>query len=73
MEFTAILMQLCSDIPSIFNFRRELMKCAVEKKTENEEKAAVYNTEINLTSKLIKSDPKSYTIWSYRQWLVLLL
>ena len=24
-EFTAILMQLCSDIPTIFNFRRELM------------------------------------------------
>ena len=26
--------------------------------------------EIKLTTKLIQSDPKSYTIWSYRQWLV---
>ena len=26
--------------------------------------------EVKLTTKLIQSDPKSYTIWSYRQWLV---
>ena len=26
--------------------------------------------EIKLTTKLIQSDPKSYTIWTYRQWLV---
>ena len=25
---------------------------------------------MKLTTKLIQSDPKSYTIWSYRQWLV---
>lgn len=29
--------------------------------------------EIKLTTKLIQGDPKSYTIWSYRQWLVLWL
>jgi hypothetical protein len=29
--------------------------------------------EIKLTTKLIQSDPKSYTIWSYRQWLILWL
>lgn len=25
---------------------------------------------LKLTTKLIKGDPKSYTIWSFRQWLV---
>ena len=29
--------------------------------------------EVKLTTKLIQSDPKSYTIWSYRQWLIISL
>ena len=29
--------------------------------------------EIKLTTKLIQSDPKSYTIWSYRQWIIKIL
>lgn len=71
MEFTTILMQLCSDIPSIYNFRREIIKFGVGLKAEDSEKAKMYASEIKLTTKLIQSDTKSYTIWSYRQWLVL--
>lgn len=65
-------MQLCSDIPTIFNFRRDLIEKSIEGK-EPEEIAKVLNGEIKLTTKLIQSDPKSYTIWSYRQWLVIAL
>lgn len=73
LEFTAIMMQLCSDIPSIFNFRRQLIQTAVELKEETADKASLLSGEIKLTTKLIQSDQKSYTLWSYRQWLVIAL
>jgi hypothetical protein len=69
LEFIALLMQLVSDIPTVFNFRRELIEKAMEGKGP-EEVAKLLGGEVKLTTKLIQSDPKSYTIWSYRQWLV---
>ena len=62
-------MQLCTDIPTVFNFRRELIIKTKENKSP-EEIGQLLGGEIKLTTKLIQSDPKSYTIWSYRQWLV---
>jgi hypothetical protein len=62
-------MQLCTDIPTVFNFRRELIIKSTENKPA-EEVGQLLSGEIKLTTKLIQSDPKSYTIWSYRQWLV---
>ena len=29
LEFTTILMELCSDIPTIFNFRRQLIDSVI--------------------------------------------
>lgn len=69
LEFIALLMQLCTDIPTVFNFRRELIIKTKENKSP-EEIGQLLGGEIKLTTKLIQSDPKSYTIWSYRQWLV---
>jgi hypothetical protein len=64
-------MQLVSDIPTVFNFRRELVQQITNKQKDNPpELVQILSNEIKLTTKLIKSDPKSYTIWTYRQWLV---
>ena len=62
-------MQLVSDIPTVFNFRRELIELSISGKSP-EEVAKALGGEIKLTTKLIQSDTKSYTIWSYRQWLI---
>ena len=70
LDFTSILMQLCSDIPTIFNFRRQLINILLEGKTP-EEVGKVLGGELKLSTKLMQSDPKCYTLWSYRQWLVL--
>lgn len=72
LEFIALLMQLVSDIPTVFNLRRELVEKAIElaKQGAEGEVAKLLGGEVKLTTKLIQSDPKSYTIWSYRQWLV---
>lgn len=67
-----ILMQLCPDITTIFNYRREL----VEKLLETQDpisKAKTLGGDIKLITKIMQQDPKSYTLWSYRQWLVLKL
>lgn len=72
MEFTNILMQLCPDITTIFNYRREL----IEKIVANQDaagRAKVLGTDLKLITKIMQGDPKSYTLWSYRQWLVLKL
>jgi aminopeptidase-like protein len=62
-------MQIVSDIPTVFNFRRELIERSIQGQGA-EQTAKMLGGEIKLTTKLIQSDPKSYTIWSYRQWLV---
>ncbi len=70
MEFTTILMQLCPDITTIFNYRRELINKIIELQ-DPREKAKTLGGEIKLITKIIQGDPKSYTLWSYRQWLVI--
>lgn len=73
LEFTSILMQLCNDIPTIFNYRRQLIDKILASKTEPDEKAKIIGGDIKMVSKIMLTDPKSYTLWSYRQWLVLKL
>lgn len=63
-------MQLVTELPTVFNFRRELIQTTL-KNAPVEVVIKTLGDEIKLTTKLIQSDPKSYTIWSYRQWLVL--
>jgi hypothetical protein len=65
-------MQLVTELPTVFNFRRELIQAKL-KEASVEVIGKSLGEEIKLTTKLIQSDPKSYTIWSYRQWLVLWL
>jgi hypothetical protein len=36
-------------------------------------KAKILAGDIKLITKIMQGDPKSYTLWSYRQWLVLKL
>jgi len=36
-------------------------------------KAKTLATDIKLITKIMQSDPKSYTLWSYREWLVVKL
>lgn len=37
------------------------------------QKAKTLAGDIKLITKIMQSDPKSYTLWSYRQWLVVQL
>jgi geranylgeranyl transferase type-2 subunit alpha len=61
-------MQLCSDISTIFNFRRELLLKYLELNESSQ--VEILAADIKLTTKLIKDDPKSYTLWNHRQWLI---
>lgn len=63
-------MELCSDIATIYNFRRELIEEQLKGIPEPELQAKLLEGNLKLTTKLIKGDPKSYVIWSFRQWLV---
>ena len=63
-------MQLCPDISTIFNYRRELVLKLLENAANPLEKAKILGGDIKLITKIIQGDPKSYTLWSYRQWLV---
>lgn len=72
IEFTTILMQLCPDITTVFNYRRELIESLLQDQ-DAQSRAKTLVADIKLITKIIQSDPKSYTLWSYRQWLVLKL
>lgn len=72
-QFTEVLMELCCDITTIYNFRRELIEQQLSVTPEPELQAKILEANLKLTTKLIKSNPKTYAIWSFRQWLVMKL
>ena len=37
------------------------------------EKAKILTEDYKLNTKIIQSDPKSYTLWTHRQWLIMKL
>ena len=65
-------MQLCPDITTVFNYRRELIE-KIQQNLDAAGKAKTLATDIKLITKIMQSDPKSYTLWSYREWLVVKL
>lgn len=74
MAYSELLAKLCPEISTIFNYRRELIKDQLTKLSEqqnNEAITAVINKEFELVTILLKRHPKSYTLWSFREWLVL--
>lgn len=66
-------MELCSDISTIYNFRRELLDLQLGKLETTQEKIQLLSLNLKLATKLIKSDPKSYNVWNFRKWLVIKL
>lgn len=65
-------MQLCPDITTVFNYRRQIIESVLEGQ-DPQSRAKTLGGDIKLITKIIQADPKSYTLWSYRQWLVLKL
>ncbi|KRX09792.1 hypothetical protein PPERSA_02664 [Pseudocohnilembus persalinus] len=73
LEFCNIMVELCPEIPHVYNFRRELLLKLFENKLKNEleQQYQLVCKEIMMTMVLLKKRPKCYAIWSHRQWLVL--
>jgi geranylgeranyl transferase type-2 subunit alpha len=70
LEATTGLLKLCPEIPTIYNYRMELL-LALKKEVAPAEYQQLLASNIQLTTKLLRDNPKSYTIWNYRQALVL--
>jgi geranylgeranyl transferase type-2 subunit alpha len=70
LAYSELLAKLCPEISTIYNYRRELIQARLAT-GEKEDLAALLNREFELNTGLIKRHPKSYTLWSYREWLVL--
>ena len=65
LEFTTIITQLCPDLYSAYNFRRELI-LEKFKSLKEDQKYEFVIKEINILNALSKRMSKSYSIWHHR-------
>ena len=63
LEFTALLIAMCPDMPSLYNFRQELIVML-------EDPLPQLQQDWLLLNKLLKKCPKSYALWNYRSFVI---
>lgn len=72
LEMTFNLAQMSPEISTIYNVRRELLTKAIEELPEKSpERYEKIVKEIELVNFLLKKQPKSYSLFTHRQWLIL--
>ena len=70
LELTTKCLTLSPDHYTIFNYRREILSNIFETEAIEETEATLKN-ELMMLLKFIKQNPKSYTLWFHRQWVIL--
>ncbi|CAD8141636.1 unnamed protein product [Paramecium pentaurelia] len=81
LAFSELMAKLCPEIATIYNYRREVLQTKFdhlggllsESKSIDIYKQLVklIQSEFMLIAILLKQHPKSYTLWTHRQWMVL--
>ena len=70
-EMTLNLAQMSPEIYTIYNVRRELLnKTLVELPEKDPQRYDLIQKELELVNFLLKKQPKSYSLFSHRQWLI---
>jgi len=70
LEITQKIALLSPDFDTVWNYRREIITFLNETKSPDD-KYKFYITELLSLVKLMKENPKSYTLWEHRQWVIL--
>ncbi|CAD8144406.1 unnamed protein product [Paramecium pentaurelia] len=81
LAFSELMAKLCPEISTIYNYRREVLQTKFdhlggllsESKSIDVYKQLLklIQSEFMLITILLKQHPKSYTLWTHRQWMVL--
>ncbi|CAD8056452.1 unnamed protein product [Paramecium sonneborni] len=81
LAFSELMAKLCPEIATIYNYRREVLQTKFdhlgtllsESKSFEAYKQLLklIQSEFMLITILLKQHPKSYTLWTHRQWMVL--
>ncbi|KAL4498625.1 hypothetical protein ABPG72_019743 [Tetrahymena utriculariae] len=70
-EYCDLVATMCPDLPTIYNYKREVLIKQFKESKSPKDKYKTLMNELQLVTALLKKSPKSYSLWSYRQWLVL--
>lgn len=57
---------MCPDLPTIYNYKREVMIETLSKIPDPRDKYKQLANELMLITSFLKRSPKSYGIWAYR-------
>lgn len=68
LEATLNMAQMCPDLYTIYNFRREILE---KNKDSNEEFKQILLKELDFINVLLKKHQKSYALFIHRQWVVM--
>lgn len=71
LEMTFNLAQMSPEIYTIYNVRRELLSKSLEEIAESPNKCLeILIKELDLINYLLKKQPKSYSLFTHRQWVI---
>ncbi|CAD8047905.1 unnamed protein product [Paramecium primaurelia] len=81
LAFSELMAKLCPEIATIYNYRREVLQTKFDhlggllSESKNidiyKQLVKLIQSEFMLITILLKQHPKSYTLWTHRQWMVL--
>ncbi|CAD8137211.1 unnamed protein product [Paramecium octaurelia] len=81
LAFSELMAKLCPEIATIYNYRREVLQTKFDhlggllKESKSidayKQLLKLIQSEFMLIAILLKQHPKSYTLWTHRQWMVL--
>jgi len=64
-EYTSVIMQLCPDVTTVFNLRREILEHQLSLLTQKEQYELLLK-DLKEVTMVIKKQPKSYATWYHR-------
>ena len=71
LEMTLNLAQMSPEIYTIYNVRRELLNKTINSfPAADNKRYEIINKELDLVNFLLKKQPKSYSLFTHRQWLI---
>lgn len=70
LEMTQKIALLSPDFDTVWNYRREIIESLNKEKSPHDQ-YQFHLMELMSLVKLMKENPKSYTLWAHRQWVIL--
>ena len=66
MEYTSVMLNVCPEIPTVLNLRRELLEKLLKETPDADAQYDILFNELQFLMPIMKKYPKTYGLWHHR-------